>query len=243
MVLVLAGGFLRMLPLHAIAEGSVISAEICDSADPSVHIETPASDSLTAVSRVALEGTVERTSQIEIFINDAYSSSVAIGQNHRFSTMVDLRVGTNTIRLEAHNNCNQQIHTTAIVVTHQPQVLPAEGSSTNTSTLPPGDTAPETISVPADTNQSSNEGIIDRIKDNLGLGDNRPDSFVVPIRSWLALLVAVLSFAAVLAPRRLYVFLCRRFGWKPRSWKGHVHWVVRLIAAVLAILFVTIVQT
>lgn len=229
------------LNAQAVTEGSTINAEICDAQAPNVQVETPVSDSLTAVSTIALEGTAQRTSQIDIFVNNEYAASVAIGQDTQFSTTVSLKRGTNTIRLEAHNSCNQESQTVQIVVTYQPEALPAEGAGTNTQTAPPGSTVPETISSPADDSQPSRDTVFERIKDNL-FGTDGDRSFVVPIRSWLALIIAVLSIVTVLAPMYLYMLYCRIVSKKPHPRVLQNHWIIRLIAAVLAALFVTIVQ-
>lgn len=152
------------------AQNSTVRTILCDTAGPDVQILVPDSDSTTNTSSTELSGSTVRTSQIEIYVNDAYSQSIAIGSDGLFSTTIALSQGTNTIRVEAYFACNQTNETFSVVVTYEPEVIPSPGGSTETS-VPGGGQIPPTISNPDFSGQSpfaeEDPSLVDRITGNI----------------------------------------------------------------------------
>lgn len=133
--------------------GTTIHTEICDSTSgPTLDITSPVSDSIVNTPAIPIQGTASRTSQIDIYLNGLYSSSIAVGPTGQINTTTALNRGTNTIRLDAYYSCNQTTNSSNLVVTYEPAATPSNGSSTDTNfpsedspTTPPRDT-PEALS-------------------------------------------------------------------------------------------------
>lgn len=125
---------LVLASLVATAKATTIKTELCDSTSgPALSISAPLSDSVVGTAQVHLQGTALRTTQIDISLNGAYSSSLAIEPSGQIDTVLTLFAGTNTILLQAYYSCNQTASTESIVVTYEPAATPSTGSTTTTA--------------------------------------------------------------------------------------------------------------
>lgn len=238
------------LQIAAAQTNSTIRAEVCDTAGPVVTVTAPQSDSVTDSAQVSLTGSTERTSQIDISINGVYAQSLAIDMSNTFSTTIGLVEGTNTIILDSYYSCNQASAEFTVVVTYVPRVVPSNGGDSSTEVLRPGTVAPGIVSNPRaveETNQP--QSLPERIIENLGL-DTKPkprqesfsfNDYIIPIRSWLALLAGLLLASVAALPPFHLVWIFNAFGWKNSISKRN-QIIFRFIAAVLALLFATILQ-
>lgn len=227
-------------------QGTEVRAELCDTTGPAISVVSPQSDSITDTRSVVLSGVTQRTSQLDISINNVYSQSLAIDSSNTFSTELDLTEGTNTISLDAYYSCNQTSQTFSIVITYVPKAVPSNGSDSSTQIIKPGNTVPITISNPNfESSEEAGESIGDRIKDNLGFGltksgDRTIYDYVKPIQSWAVLTLSVLTAICVFLPTAQLMLIFDKVGFKRTV--THGHWIIRFIAIVLVFIFATIVQ-
>lgn len=130
---------------YALAQQSDSRIEILVCPSPSesdLRIITPRSDSIVNQARVVIEGEVEFISQIDLFVDDVYGSTVALGHSATaFRSSTTLAPGTHTLRLVASDSCSKTIHTRQIVVTYEPQATPGVGADAPTIITAPGDEA------------------------------------------------------------------------------------------------------
>ncbi len=211
----------RVDPLvYSASQNTEIKAEICNNAAPVVTVTHPQSDSVTNDSLIALAGKTERTSQIDISLNDLYSQSVAIGANNTFATTISLQEGINTIALDAYYSCNQQSKVFTIVVTYAPGGSSSNGGDSNTEVVKPGNTVPGIISNPR------------------APATNLDYDFVIPLTLWWVYVFLLLLFVIVLPPY-LLVWLCAILGIQMVIERWH-RMLARLVAAAFVLLFVTI---
>ncbi len=248
----LAALFLLAVPVEASATSSTVGAVLCDSTSaPELTVTSPESDSVVNSPTIQLKGTTVRTSQIDVLLNGAYSSSIGIGQSEQFDTTLTLPQGTNTIELNAFFSCNQTSSTTTLIVTYEPAAAPSTGSETNTSVPPAATTRPPTRSFgnqapePRPKGGPAKPSIIDKIKDNLGIGNplpdsNMPESSDDPDASasfgWL---IAALAAIGLFAPFvMLFVLdnLGGAIGINSRQYSTAVRWSIRLSGVVVALL-------
>jgi len=128
---------------------STIRAELCDSSPPDLSISQPLSDSIVDQPTVTVAGSAVRTSQIDYFVNNQYSSSTVVDDSDTFSSPISLTRGTNTVRLHAIYSCNNTTSDSIIVVSYEPSSVPSDGSKINTVTAPPSSLGPGIVSNPA----------------------------------------------------------------------------------------------
>lgn len=160
-----------VLPSDVVAasSGSTIRTEVCDASSPPViSITSPQTDSIVNQPTITIAGSVVRTSQIDIFINNQYASSVAIGSTNNFSTQTGMTRGTNTIRLDASYSCNNTTASETVVVTYEPSSAPSSGANTSTVTITPSDPGPGIIS-----NPMKNQNFVDSLFDRDGINAQR----------------------------------------------------------------------
>lgn len=205
----------------ASAQSNTVRAILCDTAGPIVQVTEPESDSIVDTPTVNLEGTTIRTSQIELYINEAYSQSIAVEPNGPFSANVPLNKGTNTIRIEAYFACNQTTEIFNVVVTYEPKVVPSPGETTDTS-VPGGGIIPPTISNPYPVAPPAPEdpSPIRKALENLRLitpadpesRTTTENTLIVTTRSWMALIVGVVLVFAVAVPGVFLAAVGKLFG-------------------------------
>lgn len=128
------------IPVSAQQSDGRVEVMVCpDPSQSSLRITTPSSDSVVNQARVTIEGEVEFISQIDLFIDDAYNSTIALGHSATaFRTSVTLSPGTHTLRLEASDSCSNTSHTSQAVMTYEPQTEPSTGADSDTSIITPG---------------------------------------------------------------------------------------------------------
>lgn len=152
-------GLLCMLTLGhiapvAYAADTAIGVSICGQSLPAttISINEPVTDSVVNQSPVTVRGTISNTSQVEVDVDNQYSTTLAIGSNQTtFETDIALSQGTHTISVIANAICGGQDATNSIVLTYAPAV----GEPTNGTTTPTqidqhavGETDPDTPSIP-----------------------------------------------------------------------------------------------
>ncbi len=226
-------------------DNSEIRAEICYASGPQVLVSSPQSDSVTNDRVVVLAGTTQRTSQIDILLNTQYSQSVVPNTDGSFSILLTLQNGTNTITLSAYYSCNLQTSVTSVVVSYVPQSATGTGQDASTAIIRPGNVKPGVISNPNDLYDVPPESNLPgRVKDNLGFGNAQnggENDQVVIARSWFGLVVTVLATSIALLPTGYLCELFKFLRWKTIP-KKRDQYILRFIAALIALIFATIVQ-
>lgn len=233
------------VPAHAQQGSSQVGAVLCDSTGPDVQVSQPVSDSVVTQPTVPLEGTAERTSQIDIFINGVYSHSVALGFNPAFQTSVTLQEGTNTITLEAHFSCNQTSSTTAIVVDYHPIVTPTDPGTVDTDLGGQSSGTQQSRRVQRGASQpeapQDELGILETIKDKLGLGDEPDDpsareidrSYVKIAFNWLIFVSIIVLFGLLFSSAALVGKLVALTRLDRHENIKHPHRFMRVVIALL----------
>ncbi len=226
------------------AQDSTVGAYLCDTTTgPVLTISQPISDTVVNTPNITLSGTVENATQIDIYVNESYSHSIALGFDGGLSTTVGLMQGTNTIRVEASFSCNNTSAQTQIVVDYVPDVIPSTPNNTTSSvndgakmeSLPPDYNAPRSL---------DDQSIVEEIKDKLGLNGTddaadtafeRRESYTEVAGNWLLVSSAVfLAVGASWAP--LYTLRLSRLI-EPRlhtKLTPHAHRLVRFVTMFLA---------
>lgn len=121
------------LPAHAEAN---ISATVCgpDMAS-TLTINSPASDSVTNSADVHMHGQVTNANQINIYVDDQYSSVVPLSDSSTsYDTTVSINTGTHTIKLIAINICQTGNAEALAILTFEPISIPSSGSTVTTLT-------------------------------------------------------------------------------------------------------------
>lgn len=136
--LLLAVGFASLFAVadaSALQTGPRVEVLVCPTADQSsVMIIEPQTDSTVAEPKVAIKGQVEYISQVDFFINDIYSHTVALGYaDTSFESLVTLSPGTHTIKVTATGSCSQATRDDSAVITYQPKTQPSVGQEVDTT--------------------------------------------------------------------------------------------------------------
>lgn len=222
-----------------------VLATLCDSAGPDVTITSPPTDSVVNTSNVNFTGIAQRTSQIDIFVNNVYSQSVAIGASPNFSTTVGLSEGTNTIKFSAFFSCNSTSQDVEVVVDYHIIPTPSQPGDTSSST----DQNPASGSVNSSYNRHSGSSdnknsVIENIKDNLGLGDKSKsgqggdyqESYVKIAFNWFIfstiLLLSGLLISSSFIMARIIAFL----GIHKYTKYKHSHHIIRFILVLIIVI-------
>lgn len=247
----------------AYSGGTTIQATICDNQPPVLNIVSPINGQVVNMSTVNLGGTTKRTTQIGISINGNFSQNVAVGLNQVFNTQLSLVAGTNVIKLDSYFSCNQTSSSDTITVTYKPSPQPvtphSNGSGSNSGPGFAGGPGLVNITRPTvyaegnsqiskpkpQTNKPKSP--IERAKNNLGFGGkhaNIKDSLVVPLASWLSLVIATLALMFALMPVISTIWFRRLFNRdRPISLPRKISInILRLIAFIIAIMLLLFVQ-
>jgi hypothetical protein len=123
-----------MVPVQMAGAESNLAAIICDPNRPaSLTVVRPQSDSVVTSSDIELSGDVTQASQLEIYVDDAYSGVVPLSYNdHHFSTTVSIGLGTHTIKVVAVDVCQVGNATASVVVTYQKTASASSGNQVPT---------------------------------------------------------------------------------------------------------------
>lgn len=108
----------------ALQSNTQIRAYLCDDQGPEVYVTSPLSDSVSNDAKVTFEGSTLRTTQIDIFLNNIYSSTLPIEPDAPFSFDVILNKGTNVVTLKAHYSCNSTMQETSVIIDYVPPLKP-----------------------------------------------------------------------------------------------------------------------
>ena len=213
------------------AQSSQINATLCDTSGPELQIDSPASDSVVNQPSIVLKGSSQRTTQIDIYINNVYSQTVAVGLDGLFETILVVNSGTNTIDLKAHYSCNQTTKFYQLVITYSAAgELPTQAD--DTAIIKPGSTRP--LFVTSDPEESSaSSSIVENISRNFSF----KYSLVRPIISWVSLIVAAVGLLLFIKPRKTVWIL----GYKHELGTRAVI-IIRLAGVLITVIFATIVQ-
>jgi len=124
-----------VLPTSAVSAESNLAAVICDPNQSAVlTVERPQSDSVVNTSQIELSGTVAQASQLEIYVDDAYSGVVPLSYNDTtYTTTVAIAVGTHTIKVVAVDVCQVGNATASVVVTYENNTPASTGSQVPTN--------------------------------------------------------------------------------------------------------------
>ena len=242
----------------AIDSGSTIKAEVCDNSPPAVTITSPQSDSIVNQPVVSLAGSAVRTSQIDIFVNNQYASSVAIDSSQVFSVDIGLDNGTNSIRTTAFYSCNNTTAEETVVVSYEPSSTPGSGNDTSTVTIAPSNPGPGVISNPikaqnyknelydrSEINKRAGRTLLDRLGTSLGFNQRDGQEWeydftwqVAAKTSWLLLAIGSLVVSFLASAQIVWVLsffgLSVEYAFIGRK-------IFRLIALLLSFLFVILV--
>jgi hypothetical protein len=128
-------GVFAVADVSALQTGPRVEVLVCPTADQSnVMIVEPQADSTVNEPKVAIKGQVEYISQIDFFINDVYSHTVALGYaDISFESVITLSPGTHTIKVIATGSCSQATRDDSAVITYQPKTQPSVGQEVDTT--------------------------------------------------------------------------------------------------------------
>ena len=123
-----------VLPTHAVSAESNLAAIICDPNQSAVlTVVHPQSDSVVNTSQIELSGTVAQASQLELYVDDAFSGVEPLSYNDTtFSTTVSIALGTHTIKVVAVDVCQVGNATDSVVVTYENATSASTGSQVST---------------------------------------------------------------------------------------------------------------
>ena len=142
-VIVAAKSLLLSAGVVGLVSGGIVSAQapddnvevmVCpDASQSSFTVSMPQSDSVTDQEKTVISGSVLLISQIDFFINDTYSHTVALGgRDVEFSSVMSLPPGTHTLKFVATDSCSNVTHTQTVVVTYEPAIQPSIGNEVPT---------------------------------------------------------------------------------------------------------------
>ncbi len=101
------GVLLACIPTSASAQGTTVSAPLCDVAPATIAISTPLNNSVFDQPAVTLTGTVYRLTQVQLYLNDNYVATVPLDSGATtFTTEVYLYQGTNSVKLVGIDFCS-----------------------------------------------------------------------------------------------------------------------------------------
>lgn len=124
-----------IVPAQMAGAESNLAAIICDPSRPaSLTVVRPQSDSVVTSADIELSGDVTQASQLEIYVDDAYSGVVPLSYNdNHFSTTVSIGLGTHTIKVVAVDVCQVGNATASVVVTYQKVASASNGNQVPTN--------------------------------------------------------------------------------------------------------------
>lgn len=125
------------LSSSAQALDTTITASVCNATldGSAIFITSPLNDSTIASSKLTVKGTVSQISQVELYIDGAYSQSKALAPGATsYSLDASIPRGTHTIYVRGSDLCGGTKKSSNVVVTYQTQVAPTVGSDVPTTT-------------------------------------------------------------------------------------------------------------
>ena len=124
-----------IMPTQLVSAESNLAAIICDpSQSAELTVIRPRSDSVVNTADIELSGDVKQASQLELYVDDAYSGVVPLSYNDTtYTTTVAIGLGTHTIKVVAVDVCQVGNATASIVVTYQNTTAASTGSQVPTN--------------------------------------------------------------------------------------------------------------
>lgn len=234
---------INIQPSYAQQQNQIL-ATLCDSTGPDVTITSPPTDSVVNTSNVTFTGIAERTSQIDIYVNNIYSQSVAIGASPNFSTTIGLIEGTNTVKFAAYFSCNGTNQDVEVVVDYYIIPTPSQPGTTNSSTdQNPASGSVNSVKKPKSETSDSKNSIIENIIDNLGLGDKNnsgqggyyKESYVKVAFNWLIFFIIIFLSGLLISSSFIMAEIIALLGIHKYMNHKHSHHIVRFIAVLLIV--------
>ena len=236
----------------AYAQQGQVLATLCDSTGPDVTITSPPTDSVVNTSNVNFTGIANTTSQIDIYVNNVYSQSVAIGASPNFSTSVGLNEGTNTIKFAAYFSCNGTNADYEVVVDYYVIPTPSQPGDTSSNT----DQNPSASSVNSTKNKRSDSSgpknsIIENIKDNLGIIDKNDrvnsiyykESYAKVVFNWLIFFIVIFLSGLLISSSFLMEKIIALLGINRYMKHKHSHHILRFIAVLVIVILAFILSS
>lgn len=133
------GTVLACTPAPVNAVGTTVEVPVCDTAPSTIDITTPQDNSVFSQSPVTITGTVYRLTQIQVYVNGNYASTVPLDSGATtFTTNVYLDKGSNLVRLVGVDFCTQDSPEVTWKLIYAPGATPTPQPG------PPG-TPPKTV--------------------------------------------------------------------------------------------------
>lgn len=132
---VLLASFALGSPVRAL--DTTVSASVCNATldGSAIFITSPLDDSTIGSSKLTVKGTVSKISQVELYIDGAYSQTKALPPGATtYSMQTSVSKGTHTLRVRGSDLCGGTKQSSNVVVTYQTQVAPTVGSNVPTNT-------------------------------------------------------------------------------------------------------------
>jgi hypothetical protein len=128
-------GAILVVPVQNVGAESNLAAIICDPSRPaSLTVVRPQSDSVVNNANIELSGDVAQASQLEIYVDDAYSGVVPLSYNDtHYSTTVSIGLGTHTLKVVAVDVCQVGNASSSVVVTYQNAASASNGNQVPTN--------------------------------------------------------------------------------------------------------------
>lgn len=252
LIIVFVAGVILGGTSMVLAQDTNVRTTLCDATSaPQITVTSPLSDSVVDEIPLELIAITTRTTQIDIFINNAYSHSVAITPDGDLQTTVSLQEGDNTIRLDSYFSCNQTTANDTLVVTYIPKVVPSDGGNTDTDVddviqEPSAVTTSNDLSQGDDDSQEP-KSPLDRLRRNLRLApyNETTDSVQTPVSvatafvNWLGLLAGITALAIFIAPVYFLTIIGAHpyeFIWARLQLKTFIRWLSLLLFIVFLLL-------
>lgn len=115
---------------------SNISASVCNATldGSAIFITSPLNDSTIGSSALTVKGAVSKISQVELYIDGAYSQTKALPPGVTvYSMPTTVSKGTHTLFVRGSDLCGGVRQSSNVVVTYQTQVAPSDGGSIPTT--------------------------------------------------------------------------------------------------------------
>jgi len=216
---------------------SQVGAVLCDSQGPDIQVTSPESDTIVNTSPLEITGVLQRTSQLDIYVNEEYSNSLAISSDNTLSIHISLKPGTNTIKFKAYFSCNTTSAEKTIIV----EYVPVLTNSATGDIAESSDDTVETLKSPAE--RSVLDSLQSEIKNEYGIGDpeggkhTRVESFVKVTSNRTLLIVIVITSVLYWNPVIFGSSIYKKFGIRIATKKGRVRirryfkWILYIIIA------------
>ena len=144
----MTGAWMIFAANPAFAQGTVVNVAVCDATPAKISVTTPLNNSVFNQSTVAITGTIYRLTQIQVYVNDVYTTTVPLDAGATtFSTTVYIYEGTNAVKLVGVDPCSATGPYANLSYTYKPDARPTPQPTPGipSQPVPPvGDSRPAT---------------------------------------------------------------------------------------------------